>query len=151
MKDPIIYKANVIFQRACTCKEFYVGKTKCNQEVRWKEHCILNNTYRKNCFTQFSTIILSYRSWATSYLFPMFAQLISVHSIFIYKECRCLKNVIHQLRQKWIVASFSISSRFTSKFELVFVLIQEYAFSQRFYFKTNRKGIDFSKKQFQGF
>ena len=31
-------------------------------------------------------------------------------------------------RQKWMVASFSISTGFTAKFELVFVLTQENAF-----------------------
>ena len=36
-----------------------------------------------------------------------------------------------------MVASFSISARFTAKIELVFVLIQENAFSLRSHFKAN--------------
>ena len=32
-------------------------------------------------------------------------------------------------RHEWMVASFSISARFTAEFELVFVLTQENAFS----------------------
>ena len=36
-------------------------------------------------------------------------------------------------------------------FELVFVLTQEKAFSYRFYFKSIRKSIGFSKKRTRGF
>ena len=54
-------------------------------------------------------------------------------------------------RQKRMVASFSISTRFTAKFELVFVLTQEHAFSQRFHFKANRKSKGSSKNRYQGF
>ena len=45
-----------------------------------------------------------------------------------------------------MVASFSISGRFTAKLELVFVLTQENAF----HFKANRKSIAFLKKWCQG-
>ena len=47
-----------------------------------------------------------------------------------------------------MVASFSIPARFMAKIELVFVLSQENAFSQRFHFKANRKSIGSSKKQY---
>ena len=41
LKDPIVHKANVIYKGTCTCKEFYIGETKRNSEVRWNEHCSL--------------------------------------------------------------------------------------------------------------
>ena len=47
-----------------------------------------------------------------------------------------------------MVGSFSISARFTAKIELVFVLIQENAFSLRSHFKANRKGIGSSEKRY---
>ena len=43
-----------------------------------------------------------------------------------------------------------LSASFMAKFELVLVLTQENTFTQRFYFKTNRKSIGSSKKQYQG-
>ena len=49
-------------------------------------------------------------------------------------------------RWKWMVASLNILERLTTKFELVFVLTQENAFSQRFHFKANRRSIGSSKK-----
>ena len=39
LKDPIVYKENVIYKETWTCKEFYIGETKHNPEVRWNEHC----------------------------------------------------------------------------------------------------------------
>ena len=48
-------------------------------------------------------------------------------------------------RQKWMVASFSISTRFTEKIELAFVLTQEDAFSQSSLFNANRKSTGYSK------
>ena len=36
LKDTIVDKANVIYKGTCTCKEFYIGETKRNSEVRWK-------------------------------------------------------------------------------------------------------------------
>ena len=50
-----------------------------------------------------------------------------------------------------MVASFSISARFTAKFEWVFVLTQENAFSQRFHFKASGKITGSSKKRYQRF
>ena len=47
-----------------------------------------------------------------------------------------------------MIESFSISARFTGKFELVFVLTQENAFSSRFDFKATRKSIDSSERQY---
>ena len=45
----------------------------------------------------------------------------------MYKEYRCLKNVIHQIDSKneWML----LSASFTAKFRLVFVLTLENAFS----------------------
>ena len=42
----------------------------------------------------------------------------------------------------------SNSARFTAKFELVFVLTQENASSQKFHFKANRKSIGSSKERY---
>ena len=55
-----------------------------------------------------------------------------------------LKNVIHQIDSKneWLL----LSKSFTAKFELVFDLALEKAFSQKFHFEANRKSIDSSKK-----
>ena len=52
--------------------------------------------------------------------------------------------MIHQKDSKneWLLFSLT----FTAKFELVFVLTFENAFSWGFHFKANRKSIDFSKK-----
>ena len=44
-----------------------------------------------------------------------------------------------------MVASFNISTGFTAKVELAFVLTQENAFSKRIHFKANRKRIDSTK------
>ena len=48
--------------------------------------------------------------------------------------------------EKLMVAFFS-TLKFTAKFELVFVLTQENAFSYRFHFKVNRKSIGSSKRR----
>ena len=49
-------------------------------------------------------------------------------------------------RQKRMVASFSISTGFTAKFRLDFVLTQENAFPWKIHFKVNRKSTGSSKK-----
>ena len=51
-------------------------------------------------------------------------------------------------RKKLMVTSVSILARFTTKFVLFFVLTQEKAFSQRSYFKPNRKRIGSFEKQY---
>ena len=60
---------------------------------------------------------------AVSYLFHMFTQSINFYTF----QYRCLKNVIHQIdgRNGWLL----LSASFTAKFELVFVLTLENAFS----------------------
>ena len=62
---------------------------------------------------------------------------------------RVQKNVIQQIDSKngW---SF-LSTSFTAKFGLVFVLTLENDFSQRFHFKANGKNIGSSKKRYHGF
>ena len=50
-------------------------------------------------------------------------------------------------RQRWMVASFSIWTRFTAKFKLIFILTQENTFSYRFDFKANRKSTGSSTKK----
>ena len=44
LNDPIVHKPNVIYKRTCTCKEFYIGETKRNSEVRWNKHCSLKKS-----------------------------------------------------------------------------------------------------------
>ena len=44
LKDPVIRKANVIYKGTCLCSEFYVGETKSNSGVRWREHCSTKQT-----------------------------------------------------------------------------------------------------------
>ena len=43
-KDPVMHKANVIYKGTCSCSEFYVGETKRNCEIRWREHCSTEKT-----------------------------------------------------------------------------------------------------------
>ena len=71
---------------------------------------------------------------AASDLFRMFTQPIKFYT-----------KVIRQIDSKneWTL----LSARFTAKFELVFVLTLEKAFSWRFHFKANRKSIGSSKKR----
>ena len=35
-------EVNTVYKRTCSCKESYIGETKCNAEIKWKEH-FLNN------------------------------------------------------------------------------------------------------------
>ena len=65
------------------------------------------------------------------------------------KEYRCLKNLIHQIDSKteW----FLLSASFTAKFELVFVLTLENAFSQRIHFEANRKSTGFLRNGTRNF
>ena len=44
LKGPINHKANITYKGTCPCKEFYIGHTKRNSEVRWSEHCSLKKT-----------------------------------------------------------------------------------------------------------
>ena len=62
---------------------------------------------------------------AASDLFHMFTQSIKFYTF--HYQCRCLKNVIHQIDSKngWLL----LSASFTAKFGLVFVLTLENAFS----------------------
>ena len=72
----------------------------------------------------------------------MFTQSIKFYTFHYHS--RCFKNVIHQIDSKneWLLLSASL----TAKFELVFVLTLENAFSWRFHFKANRKSLSSSKK-----
>ena len=55
-----------------------------------------------------------------------------------------MKKVFDQIdfKNEWLL----LSASFLAKFAFVFVITLENAFSSRFYFKTNRKGIGPSKK-----
>ena len=61
-----------------------------------------------------------------------------MHSTVILKSNGVWKKVIRKIHRKWRVAPIR---KFYRKFELVFVLRQENAFSQRSLFKANRKSI----------
>ena len=85
------------------------------------------------------------RSLAASDLFPTFPQIINFYTFYFHiLKSKMLEKRDSSNRQKWIVASFSISARFTAKFELAFVLTQKNASSQRFHFKANRMSISSS-------
>ena len=43
LKDRIKHKANIIYKGICSCKESYIGETKRNAEIRWKEQCSNND------------------------------------------------------------------------------------------------------------
>ena len=43
LKDRIKHKANIFYETICSCKESYIGETKRNTKVRWKEHCSNND------------------------------------------------------------------------------------------------------------
>ena len=38
LKDLVIHKTNVIYKGTCSCKDFYIGETKRNADIRWREH-----------------------------------------------------------------------------------------------------------------
>ena len=42
--SPHKYKETCTYKGTCTCKEFYIGETKRNSEVRWNEHCSLKKS-----------------------------------------------------------------------------------------------------------
>ena len=46
LKDRIKHKANIVYKGTCSCNESYIGKTKHNPEIRWKEHWF--NNYKKS-------------------------------------------------------------------------------------------------------
>ena len=91
------------------------------------EFCeIFNDTHLENLFYS-----VQYKNgWlAASDLFGMFTQSIKFYYTlyYMYKEYRCLENVIHQIDSKneWLL----LPASFTAKFGLVFVLTLENAFS----------------------
>ena len=38
LQDPVTHKANTFYMGTCSCSEFYVGETKQNCDLRWREH-----------------------------------------------------------------------------------------------------------------
>ena len=44
LKDPIIDKVNVIYNRTCTCKQLQIEETKHNAEVKWNNRCSFKKT-----------------------------------------------------------------------------------------------------------
>ena len=104
----------------------------------------INDTHRENLFYfQLSTRMVD---WLLLTVFIcLHNQLSSIHSSITYSEYRYLENVIHQIDSKneWLL----LRASFTAKFGLVFVLILENNFFQKFHFKTDRKSIGSSKKR----
>ena len=43
LKDEMKHKANIVYKGIFSCNESYIGKTKRNAEIRWKEHCSNND------------------------------------------------------------------------------------------------------------
>ena len=74
-----------------------------------KEHLEwFNDTQEKLCFTQFSARIYGNTGLAVPDLFRMFTQSVNIYILYchVIKECRCLKNAIHQLeRNEWLLLS----------------------------------------------
>ena len=81
--------------------------------------------------------------WPVSYVYTI--NLVLYILLPHVKMYRCLKKVIRQIDRKneWLL----LSASFTAKFELVFVLKPENAFSERFHFKASRKKIGSSTKR----
>ena len=79
---------------------------------------LFNDTHRENCaLLNLAQEIIEVEAW----LFVTF--LLCLHNQLIVTNLRL------QMFEKWMVASFSISTGFMGKFELVFVLTQENAVS----------------------
>ena len=109
--------------------------------------CLFNNTEReKLCFTLFSTRMAPWLVLA--FFIYLHNQLSSIHAIITFIKYRCLKNFhSSNSENEWLL----LFASFTAKFEVLFVLTVENAFSKRFHFKANRKTIDSSKKQYYAF
>ena len=89
-----------------------------------------NDTHRKKLVFR----SIQYRNgWlVASDLFDMFTQSIKFYTF--HYQCRCLKNVIHQIDSKNGQVTWLLSASFTAKVAWVFVLTLKNAFSQMFHF-----------------
>ena len=38
LKDRTKHKTDIVYKGSCSCNECYIGETKRNAEIRWKEH-----------------------------------------------------------------------------------------------------------------
>ena len=88
----------------------------------------------KKLFTQFITKFIE-------------IQVLLLLTLSIERSSVCKRRFIKWTENKWLL----LSASFTAKFELVFVLTQENAFSQRLNFKANRRSIDSYKKRYYEF
>ena len=43
LKDRIKHKANIVYKGTCSCNKSFIGETKRNAEITWKEHCSNND------------------------------------------------------------------------------------------------------------
>ena len=103
---------------------------------------VVNDTHReKLCFTKILlNSVQGMAAWLLLFIFICLNnQLSSIHSIIIYQEYRCLKNLIHQVDSKndWLL----LSAGFTAKVGLVFVLTLENAFLRGFILRPTVLGI----------
>ena len=114
-----------------------------------KWHGLLYVTHRENCVLINSVReFIEIEAWLLlNFFLCLHNQLISIHSIVTYKGVQIFQKSDSSNRQKWMVA---FSQRFIKHYSkiwvLVFVLTQENALLQRFYFKTNKKSIGSCKK-----
>ena len=109
----------------------------------------LSNTHREKLyFTQSTTKMFWNKTLAPPDLFHMFTQPIFKKKLYTF-HYHILKSTdvwkrwfTNYAENKWLF----LSTSFTAKFELVFVLAQENAFPLRFHFEANRKSIGASKE-----
>ena len=47
LKDRIKHKVHIVYKGICSCNESYIGETKRNAEIRWKEHYSNNDKKSK--------------------------------------------------------------------------------------------------------
>ena len=104
-------------------------------------------THGKTCVLLNSVqIFMEKQGWLLlTFFICLHNQLSSFNSIIVQMS----EKLVHQIASKneWLLLSVA----FAAKFELVFVLTFENAFSESFHFKTNRKSIGSCKKRFEGF
>ena len=43
LQDRLKHKADIVYKKTCSWNESYIGETKRNAEIRWKEHCSNND------------------------------------------------------------------------------------------------------------
>ena len=92
---------------------------------------LVSNTHRKNYILLNSVQeFIEIEAWLLlTFFLCLYNQFISIHSIVTYSRKQIFEKCDSSSRQELMVASFSISARFSAKFELVLVLAKEKSFS----------------------